>query len=216
MKTPLILFFILFQLTALAQRCDKTVSWGHTSFCLPEIAGLKEGYSNSNIQALADLSKYKGNQILGVYLLPADFESLTNGASSTMKEYCKIYGVSQLKDYTINQTLYNELEKVIRSKLTITEEFADKIEEYYDIDELDTTITLENYSLNETSNTTVMLTNMIYKGVISTQIITISYLLVRERVVCLAYYVDFEGKDSIKRAKRGNNLLLLSIQNANR
>ena len=217
MKNFISLSIMFFSYAAFyAQECDNIVDFGSTSFCMPNIAGYEEGYSNENVKQIADKGRYADNKILGFYLLSNDFELIRDGAAVTMKEYCKVYGTSETLDLDVDQKLYDKIEQYLTESFVISPELTKKGKDYFNYDELDIPITIEKYSLNDKSTTAVMLMNSTFDGVRITQITTISFFLVKNRILCLAYYVDYEGKDSITDAKKGNDLMLMLIQNSNK
>ena len=80
MKKPLsVTLLVLMPLYLSAQKCDTLVMWGDANFCLPKIAGMMEGYNNSNVKEVADLGRSEGNEIFGVYLLSSDYDNISNG-----------------------------------------------------------------------------------------------------------------------------------------
>lgn len=217
MKTIINLLLIICSSSALnAQECDNIVEYGTTSLCMPSIAGYEEGYSNENVKAIADAGRYDDNQILGIYLLSDDYKLIRDGSAAPMNEYCKVYGTSKLRNVDVDQKQFDEFEQIISESFSVSPEIKEKAKDYFKFDDLDTPITIEKYSLNNTSTTAVMLVNSIFDGVRITQITTVNFFLIKNRILCLAYYVDYEGKDSIADAKKGNDLILMSIQNSNK
>lgn len=211
-----LLALILLTRGAYAQECVTTSKYGAVSFCMPRIAGYTEGYSNENVKIIADAGRYGNNQILGYYLLSDDYDLIYDGLSITMHEYCKVFGTSELHDLDVDQKLFDSISKILNEDLSFSPELVEKGKDYFKLDELDTPITIEKYSLNNTSSTDVILLNSVVDGVRITQIATITFFLVQNRILCLAYYVDYQGQKSITNAKKGNDLMLMSIQNANK
>jgi len=112
-----------------------------------------------------------------------------------------------------------EMNKVLAGNFTITE--WDDIKKEVDGLNLDIEIgqptVVKNYTHNDKSFTYMMLVNYaIDAETIYTMAMTVNGMLLNKRLIWMAYYLDYDGEDSIELLQSKSNAILDNIISANK
>ncbi len=67
---------------------------------------------------------------------------------------------------------------------------------------------MERYELNEISSTNVMLMKSNINGQIKYMISMMNIMLIKERLLMLTYYINYNGIESVHEAKKKNDYIL--------
>ena len=105
-KLILLLLFILLYIPAWGntQECSRIVLFGDTEICLPNIAGMKESYSNLTVKTYADLLTAPDEIILGYYLNNDDYNKINTTflSEGLSKDFAKIYSLETIANISVD------------------------------------------------------------------------------------------------------------------
>lgn len=193
--------------------CDQTAKFGDTDICLPKIGGYNECYDHPIVKALADATEIDGNLILGYYLDDSTFQRVDSLGAFRFDNHFKVYTSKQLKNYRAGQQELAELKKVISQNFISKawESNKEALEEIQGDIQLGVPSILETYALDKQSFTYVLAMRYELYGQRYTGLITISGFLTRQRLIFMAYYLDYNGEESIKIIKKQSNKILLNF-----
>lgn len=219
MKIPVIILFMLlwFSSSASAQEkidCSRKARFGKAEICLPNIEGFKECYLDLYVKQLADKTEVPGNQVLGYYLENETYDNVGISGLSGLNSFIKIYGTKRIQDYkadfqTLKQVQSSMSENYISKNWDSIEKSIDKIG--IDI-KLGTPTIIKTYNLNKQSFTYVMLSRNEVQGMEPfTLAMTINGLLINERLIWMAYFVNYEDEETVSLLQKKSNEVLTSL-----
>lgn len=198
--------------------CERIANWGDLEICLPKIDNMKECYLTPNVKELADKFEAKGNSVISFYLNTDTYNQVDSLEYISYDDYFKIYATDEIKNMRLGKAELKEFADLIGSNF-ISKEW-DSIEEKLSDDIGDFAIgvphKIESYSPTKNVNTFVMIT----KYGTDTEyeyslVMTMNLVLIKNRMIWLAYYKDFDGDESIRLAKKKNDEIILSLLKAN-
>ena len=200
--------------------CSRTTLFGEVEICLPVLDGYQECYTNSAVKKLADESESPSNEVLGFYLNNQTHNKIDSLGFIGFDDYFKIYATKQIKDLKADKKILTNMEEVLSGNFIsknwdeIKKEM-NEIENDFDIEIGKPTI-IKNYQLNENSFTYVLLVKYQLEGSEPfTKAMTINGLLLNERLVWMAYYIDYDGKKSINELQEKSDYIVTNILDAN-
>lgn len=214
-----ILILLLINNWTLAQEniCVRKATFGNTEICLPQIKGYQESYSDSIVKQLADQTEVPINMVLGFYLNNQTYEKKDSLGLFSFDDYFKIYGTKQIKDFKADSKLLQEMQDVLAGNFISKnwesmEKEVDKIE--LEI-EIEVPIVIKTYNLNSNSFTYIMLTRYKLEGVEPfTMAMTMNGLLINERLIWMAYYLNYNGEETILKLQENSNIILTKLLDA--
>jgi len=215
--TILILLFINNWAFAQENNCVRKASFGKTEICLPQIKGYQESYSDSIVKQLADQTEVPINMVLGFYLNNQTYEKKNSLGLFSFDDYFKIYGTKQIKDFKADSKLLQEMQDVLAGNFISKnwesmEKEVDKIE--LEI-EIEAPTVIKTYNLNSKSFTYVMLTRYKLEGAEpNTMAMTMNGLLINERLIWMAYYLNYHGEETISKLQENSNIILTKLLDA--
>ena len=197
------------QTKAPLENCRNSRQFGDINVCLPTINGMTECYSNSIVKARANKLYQAGSTVLGAYLNNDIYTKVDQLDELVFDDYIFVYAPNKLQGIKIGGA---ELDNLINSmtgsylKENWTE-LKGKIEKYHDyLYTLGKPIILESYKPAEKIRTGIFLTKMQLgeKEIISITILNV--MEIKQRLICSAYTLNFDGEASIKKAKTKNEI----------
>lgn len=212
----ILIFSLQFSLSAAqsvheATDCFKYTQFGNTEICLPEIVGMKECYEIPLVKHRADDFEYEGNSILGFYVTNNVYEQIDRFDQLFLDEYFKIYAVNNLKDKKASLLELNEIASMM-DKNFIKENW-DKLktdlENNKNYISFGKPVIIESYSPNDNAKTYLMLDKIESGGIDYVMLTSINIILVKERLIWLAYYMSYNGEESIVNIKSNNDYTVL-------
>jgi hypothetical protein len=203
----------LFVNSALSQEINsiRKATFGNTDILLPPIEGYKECYSEPLVKQIADGTEVPSNMVLGFYLNNRTFEKIGSSDLSSFDDYFKIYGTIQIKDYKANHEILKQMQDAMGGNFMsknwdLMKKEVDKIGLEV---EIGVPIVIKNYNLNKNSFTYIMIARYELEGVDPfTLVMAINGLLINEKLIWMAYYLNYDGEESISRLQKNNNFIL--------
>lgn len=220
MRKITITFLLLLSLSNLTfaqeSNCVRKADFGEIEICLPEIEGYQECYSDPTVKQLADQTEVPTNMVLGFYLNNKTSEKKDSLGLFSFDDYFKIYGTKQIKDYKANSKLLKQMQDILGGTF-ISENWETMEKEVEKIGlaaEIGVPIVIKNYNLNENSFTYIMLTTYQVDGAEPyTLAMTINGLLINERLIWMAYYLNYEGEETILKLQKSSNTIVAKLLN---
>lgn len=198
--------------------CARTTYFGEVPICLPQIKGYQECYPDSIVKQLADATEAPANSVLGFYLNNPTYDNKDSIGLINFDNYFKLYGTKQIQDYRADPAFLKEMQGLLSGNFIsknwdVLKEEIDKVG--LEI-EVGVPVVIKNYSLNKKSFTYLLLTKYeIPEREAYTMAIAISGLLINERLVWMAYYLNYEGEATIAKLQQNSNSILRRVLKAN-
>tara|TARA_Y100000766_G_C18875819_1_gene590738 strand:- start:1042 stop:1713 length:672 start_codon:yes stop_codon:yes gene_type:complete len=212
--TILILFLLSNWTFAQEINCVRKAYFGKTEICLPQIEGYQECYSDSIVKQVADGTEVPVNMVLGFYLNNETFEKKDSLGLFSFDNYFKVYGTKQIKDYKANYELLKQMQDVLAGNF-ISKNWELMLKEIDKIGlelEIGVPTVIKTYNLNKNSFTYVMLARYEIEGVEPyTMAMTINGLLINERLIWMAYYLNYNGDKTILELQEKSNTILTKL-----
>lgn len=197
--------------------CDDFIRWGEINICLPEIDGMKNVYSIPKMKKMLDEWEHKNNSVLAYYISNDVYKQIDNIEEIIYDDYFKIYSVNNFKNALADK---NALEKVasgtkavfntsLQNSSRIKEEMKKRNMSF------DKPILIEDYFVNPNVSTSLLLMKANVGDYERIMVATINIALVKNRIIYICYYKDYEGEESIKKAKAKNDYFVLRFMNEN-
>ncbi len=222
MKTTFSLIFTIlvssFALIAQSDPCSRTSNFGAAEICFPKIENYQECYLDSIIKPLADATEIQMNEVLGYYITEQAFQKRDSIGLIALNDYFKIYGTKQIKDLTADKNVLVETKKglegtFLKKNWDLVEKEVDKIGMEIDIG---VPVVINSYSLNDESFSIVMLVKYQIENMEPyTMAMTVNGLLINERMVWMAYYLNYEGVSTIEQLEKNSNKIVTDLLKAN-
>jgi len=221
MKTiiAVISYFLIAQSAFTQNNCSRTTNFGQAEICIPILDGMQECYLEPTIKMLADATEVSTNVVLAYYLDQSTYDQLDNIYNIQYDNYLKIYATKELQDIEMGISEVEEMNKVLADNFIITE--WDDIKKEVDGLNLDIEIgqptVVKNYTHNDKSFTYVMLVNYVLDTETNyTMAMTVNGMLLNKRLIWMAYYLNYDGEDSIELLQSKSNAILDNIIRANK
>jgi hypothetical protein len=220
MKRIAVLFMIV-MLTGCSGKvnkpCSNSALYGYVNICLPEIKGMTECRTNANVQLIVAQYLATG-PVLGYYLNNETYKQIDKLSEITFDNYFMIYGDYLRENYNAVASDLEVIEKSLEQTLFVGENFeqiSSRMEKSYGTVTAGQPTLLEKYIPQPNVRTLIIL--MKYKNESSeTNIISaINFILVKNRVLNLAYYVTYDGGKSIDVLKEKNNDVVAKLMRIN-
>lgn len=196
--------------------CKKSNLYGYVSICLPEIKGMVECSENPNIQRIIEPYLNSG-PVLGYYLNKETYNQIDKLGEITYQDYFMLYGDYLRENFPARPEhldfMQNDLEVSLFGENF--EQISRTVEDTYGTVSAEKPALLEKYSPYPNVRTMVIL--MKYKnGDIETSVVSVvDCILVKNRLLTLAYYLAYDGGKSIDAAKEKNNDFVKKLMAAN-
>jgi hypothetical protein len=197
-----------------ASGCKNSVLYGYVSICLPEIKGMTECHTHAGVQQV--IQPYlPTTPILGYYLNNATYKQVDRLSEITYEDYFMLYGDYQKENYHAQEAdlhaMAQELEQTLFEESNF-KQLSSRIEEYYGSITAGKPALIEKYAPQDNVRTLIVL--MKYKGEDGTEtsvVSAVNLLLVKNRLLNLAYYVAYAGGKSIDVLKEKNATVIQQL-----
>jgi hypothetical protein len=197
--------------------CNNSVQFGDIDICLPIIDGMTECYSTPNVKEWTNKNKYGDNLILAFYLNYANYKQVDKLDQIKFDDFFQIYGVDGLRGVKVGQSKFNKMAKDIEGNY-IKENWADLVkgfEQNYDDLSIGRPVIIESYSPNSKVRTYVMLIKVQYENSEFVSIVTLNLIQIKERIIFMLYTKNYNGEESIKKAKSKNDYSIALLMDEN-
>ena len=217
------LFFILITLISCSSKesgtCVNSALYGYVNICLPQIKGMTECSAHPNIQLITQQYLSSG-PVLGYYLNNETYKQIDQFKSgeTTYNDYFMIYGDYLRENY---QATTNDLELMQRNleqtlfEGTNYEQISSRIEEAYGTVSPGRPVLLEKYSPQDNVLTMIVLIKYQNETGETTVVSAVDCILIKKRLITLAYYVAYTGGASIESIKQKNNEAIKRLMETN-
>ncbi len=208
--------FLGFSATSQDTDCLRFADFGSIDIYIAPVAGYIECYQDSLVKELADGTEAPINQVLAFYLNEKTHENKDSFLQIGFDDYFKIYATKQLQDYPADEALLTEMEQIIKSNFLV--ENWDLIKEEVDEIGLEIEMTqptiIQSYNLNDRSFSMIMLMTYEQADMDSfTMAMTVNGILQNERLIWMAYYLQYKGEETIQTLKQKSDKILSQIMN---
>ena len=200
------------------QRCDKTVTFGDIDICLPVFDNMVECSADPRIKSLIEISNYPGNTILAYYVNDNFFNKLGNLVQVSTDDYINFYVTNSLKGQPINDSLLNQMGNIMTENY-LSENWVDlmkKLEKNLQYISVGRPVIIDMYSPSDNVRSFVMLTKIVVSNKENILVMTANLIRMKERMVFLAYYKEFNGEESIKSVKSNNDSVVFKLLEFNK
>ena len=211
--------FISFNIDAQTVDCSRTTKFGEVDLCLPNIDGYQECYLNPEIKQIADATEVPTNVVLGYYLNNATLGNIDDPELPYFTDFFKVYGTLQVKDLEADEAILKEMQEVLEGNFFSANwgEIKDELAELELEIEVGEPRMIESYNLNKESFSLIMLTKYDLDEENSyTLAMVINGILLKDRLVWMAYYLEYEDQSTFETIKAKSNLITNSLLKANR
>jgi len=210
----LVLMLLSSWVSAQKNHCVRKASFGKAEICLPKVKGYQECYMEPTVKSLADGTELPINMVLGYYLNNATYARKDSLGSFRFEDYFKVYGTKQVENFKADVKLLNTVEGLLADNFIsknwdAVHKEIDKIG--LDI-EIGTPAIIKKYKLNKHSFTYVIIATYEHKEVDTfTLAMTISGMLVEEKLVWMAYYLNYQGEETIAQLQDNSDRILRKL-----
>ncbi|MDR1674940.1 MAG: hypothetical protein LBR86_00485 [Tannerella sp.] len=193
-----------------ASGCDNSALYGYIYICLPEIDGMTECRTEKGVQEVIQPYLASG-PVLAYYLNKETYRQVDQLKEISYEDYFLMYGEYRLENSHAREADLERAEKDLEQTLFEGSNFdriSDRIEEYYQTMTVGKPALIEKYSPRPNVRTMIVL--MKYKhGDGETSVVSaVDFILLKNRLFNLAYYVAYTGGKSIDEARRKNNAFI--------
>ena len=216
----LILLFLSSWMLAQDSDCSRKTLFGTTEICLPKINGYEECYTEPVVKALADATEVETNMVLGYYLNNDTYAKIDSLEFINFEDYFKIYGTKQIQDYEADAAILKQMQEMLSGNFLTknwdaVQEGIESMEHDLDI-EIGIPVVIDEYKLTDNSFTLMMINKYQLDGEESfTMALTMNGLLIHERLVWMAYYLDYKGEKTMSRLRHKSDNILRQLLIAN-
>lgn len=196
--------------------CTKEAVFGDTTFCLPQLKGFTEGYKNDVIKKILLPFENEQTKTLAYYIPDAVFNTLIKNKDTVYDNYYKVYAPIIALNYSMTPFEMNEVLNNMANGMR--EVSLEKLEEKLQDPNFlspSTPILLERYSKNEKQSTVIALMEDTSNQKTKANAVAITALLVKDRLVFVAHYLDYKNEQTISTLKTNNANFIESFLAAN-
>ncbi len=199
--------------------CSRITSFGDVEICLPFINGYVECYTDPLVKEMADKTEIAINSVLGYYLNDDTYEQRSMLGIISFDDYFKIYATNQLAELDADVNMLNEVKSALSGNF-FEKSWDSLVDEFID-DELQVEIgvptMIKDYQINDNSFTFLMITKYEVENQEPTIIaMSMSGMLVNKRLVWMAYYLNYDGEESIDKLQGKTDQIVTAFMDAQR
>ena len=189
----------------------RSVAWGSLSIKLPIIEGMQECYSEPKIAAFADQFEAQGNKILAFYLNDKTYAQKQHLGNMIFDDYFKLYATEELKNGTAKPEEMDEIFDLIKSGF-ISKNWSDITDGLSKANiEIGKPYLMESYKLNERTRTMISVSKFSVDDETKNICTAMNALLIKDKLIWLAYYRHYSNKQTIAELKAKNNQIIQAI-----
>jgi hypothetical protein len=190
--------------------CKNSVLYGYVNFCLPEMDGMTECRTQAGVQEVIQPYLASG-PVLAYYLNDGTYKQVDQLKDISYEDYFLMYGEYQLENYQAREADLEQAEKDLEQTLFEGNNFdriSDRIEEYYRTMTVGKPALIEKYSPRPNVRTMIILMKYMHEDGETSVVSAVDFVLLKNRLFNLAYYVAYDGGKSIDEAKNKNNVFI--------
>ena len=197
--------------------CSDVALYGYVNLCLPRISGMTECRAHPNVQQI--IQRYlESGPVLGYYLNNETYKQIDRLNEITYEDYFMIYGDYLRENYHAIEVDLEIMERNLEQTLFEGENFdqvSTRVEEAYGTITAGKPALLEKYSPQPNVRTMIVLMKYMNETGETVVISAIDFILVKNRLINLAYYMAYSGGKSIDDLKARNNEVVKKLMELN-
>lgn len=199
------------------KKCERSVSYGTASICLPFVENMKECFLNDTVNALAISTEYPRNIVLGYYMMDSTYSRLAHLDSIEMGNFFKVYANEKLKDHKSDKDFLKQVCEATEASLKPDgwKAIKETLEGIVDSISVGSPLLVEEYSGMKNTKSYIMIVKYKTESTSFVSVMELNIILVQERVVCLAFYSDYTGKESQQKLRQLNDKVLKAFVELN-
>ncbi|PKA83540.1 hypothetical protein ATE92_1696 [Ulvibacter sp. MAR_2010_11] len=197
--------------------CTRETTFGDLDICFPKIEGQTECYLHANVNARVNQFNDPENTILGYYLNNSVYEKVENLEGISYDDYYQIYAPNLAKNYTMSVAEMNQIMTMMTSGfLDKTMEDVNKSNSFSGKNlSIQQPMLIEKYPLNANSSTMIVLMRITNDTEDKVMAFSMNAVLVKKRIVFVAYYLNFDGEQSLTKLKSNTANFVAKFMEAN-
>ena len=211
-------FLLITQLTfAQSTTCERVTNFGTSEICLRKIAGYQESYSEPKIKALADGTETPANMVLGFYLNNEVYEKREAIGTFEFDDYFKVYATKALQNVDASKDLLKTLEQELATSFISKnwDKIKDEVDQVLTGVEVGKPTLVKSYNLTDNSITCILLIKYGVDGESTLKALTMNALLVKNRLIWMAYYLNYQDNGTIDTLEENSNKIMKELLDAN-
>ncbi len=196
----------------------KKIYIGEIDICIPLLKGMIECYDESEIKNKVDQFKKKGNTIHAYYLVDSLYKLAKSSTEYLLVTDCyKVFSINETHNFSITPAQLNEVFRAGTKsyRKDIHNQAIDKFDKKYDFLTIDSPVIIEEYEPHPNIKTAIILLKSNVVGKDSFSLMTLNYVIVKNRLLFYSYYLRYDGKESINLAKNRNDYYGLKLVTEN-
>ena len=209
--------FITHSILAQSTTCERVTNFGTSEICLANIEGYRESYLAPKVKALADGTEIPSNMVLGFYLNDAVYEKREALGTFEFDDYFKVYATKALQDIDANSDLLKRLEEEVSSSFITKnwDKIKGEVDQVLSGVEVGKPTLIKSYNLTDNSITCILLIKYGVEDKSTLKALTMNVLLVKDRLIWMAYYLNYQDKGTIITLEENNNKIMNGLLGAN-
>ena len=189
--------------------CDNSALYGYVNICLPKMKGMTECNAHPIVQQITQQYRATG-PVLGYYLTNGMYRNiyLYKPGETAIDEYFMIYGDYLRENYNASGNDLNLMQQSLEQTLfegTNFEQISSKVEDAYGNVTPGRPVLLEKYSPQPNVQTMIVLIKYKNETGEATVVSAVNCILIKKRLITMAYYITYRGGASIDILKKKNN-----------
>jgi len=196
--------------------CENKATFGDTTFCLPKLEGMTEGYKTTAIKNHANTLMDDQNTILAYYIPDIVAQKLKNNQDTVYDNYYKVYAPNITLNYSMTPFEMKEvMNSMANGMITINQsEVEQKLRDHSQMAR-NTPLLLERYSPTQETSTIISLMPNASGETYSANAVSISSLLLKDRLVFIAHYLNYKNESTITQLKKDNDTFIEKFSTIN-
>lgn len=213
MMRKLGVFFVLIILVSCSNRnnrtCENSALYGYVNICLPQIKGMTECKNHPNIQPFIQQYLVTG-PVLGYYLNNETYRQIDSfkPGETSLNDYFMIYGEYPNENYRAAAGDLELMEKNLEQTLfegAYFDQVSSRLEDVYNTLTVGKPALIEKYSPQQNVLTMIVLIKYNNATDETTVVSAVNCILLKNRLMALAYYIAYDGGKTIDIIKQKNN-----------
>jgi hypothetical protein len=198
-------------LRAIYKDCTRSGLLGDKEICLPKMEALIECYDNLNVRKVIDKLNYNQNKIFGYYIGEKDFQNL-NTPYQTFNETISLYYYSQYGDKKATPFDLEQIKKLIEKNFLYKnwKEIKSRAETEINL-KFDKPVLIDKVN-GDNIVSLILLQKVNNKNYSKVGLNLISIMILKDRLLFVAYNYPFEDQNSIIEAKAKNEYFIQRLK----
>jgi hypothetical protein len=199
--------------------CERQFDYGSISICLPKFNEMTECFSDLRVkESLGINSNGLNNKVLAVYLTNETYNSIDSLNGKIYDNYFTVYTSPKFIDQKVRKADFDYINSELLSSFggDMMSNLKDSINMKQSNFSIDRPLLIEKYSLADNCQTYILLSEYSKDGSVTHMNTFLNTAFIKEKVIFCAYYMIYDGNESVNKAKAKNDYLVLRFLNANK